>query len=161
MTKDEKLGRISAFEACYGSVDELLEGIGRDELLFAPPVQDAWSINDFLVHFLDADISLAFRIRSAIAEPGRAVPVWEEEAWHDRLKYDEEDGLQCLGLAKGIRTYVSRGLRAVADVDWSMLAIEHPVRGRLGLDAIIEMYDQHVVFHLPLIKRNRLAWRKR
>jgi hypothetical protein len=42
-----------------------------------------------------------------------------------------------------------------------MLSIEHPVRGRMGLDAIIEMYDQHVVFHLPLIKRNRLAWRKR
>jgi hypothetical protein len=161
MTHEEKLGRIAAFETGYALVQELVAGMGREELLFVPPIRDAWSINDFLVHFLDADISLAFRLRTAIAEPGRPVPAWEEEAWHDALHYDAEDGIACLALAAGIRSYVATSLRSVADADWSGFAVEHPVRGRLGLEELIDMYEQHVVFHLPLIKRNKRAWSER
>jgi hypothetical protein len=161
MTREERLELIAAFEAGYSRVDELIAGIGPDELRFAPSVRDAWSINDFLVHFLDADISLAFRVRTAIAEPGKTVPIWDEEAWQSALHYDAEDGLACLSLAKGIRSYVSVGLRSAVDASWSSYYIVHPSRGRLELGAIIAMYEEHIVFHLPLIKRNRQAWRKR
>jgi hypothetical protein len=161
MTRDEKLGLIAAFEGAYARVEELIEGIGPEELRFAPPIRDAWSVNDFLVHFLDADVSLAFRARTAIAEPGKPVPVWEEEAWRDGLHYEVEDGPACLALAKGLRGYVASSLRSVADADWSGFFIVHPSKGRLELDALIEMYAEHVAFHLPLIRRNRLAWQKR
>jgi hypothetical protein len=160
MTRDEKLERITVFETGYSRVDELIAGIGRDELLFAPPLRDAWSINDFLVHFLDADISLAFRVRTAIAEPGKGVPVWEEEAWHDLLRYEDEDGLACLALAKGLRAFLAVGLRSVVDADWSGYSIMHPSKGSMGPAELIDMYDQHIVFHLPLIQRNRRAWRE-
>lgn len=161
MTLEEKLGRIMAFETGYSRVDEVVSGIGREELLFVPSLRDAWSINDFLVHFLDADLSLAFRVRTAIAEPGKSVPVWEEEAWHDSLRYDDEDGLACLSLAKGIRSFLAVGLRSVAESDWSGLSIAHPTKGPLGPAELIDIYDQHIVFHLPLIKRNRRAWSER
>jgi hypothetical protein len=161
MTREEKLERISAFETSYSRVDELIAGMDREELLFVPTIRDAWSVNDFLVHFLDADVSLAFRVRTAIAEPGKAVPVWEEEAWHDFLRYEDEDGPSCLGLAKGIRSYLAVSLRSVVDADWSSFSIMHPAKGMLGLAELLEMYDEHIVFHLPLIKRNRRAWRER
>jgi hypothetical protein len=160
MTREEKLERITVFETGYSRVEELIAGIGREELLFVPPQRDAWSVNDFLVHFLDADISLAFRVRTAIAEPGKAVPVWEEEAWHDSLHYGDEDGLACLALAKGIRSFLAVGLRSAVDADWSGYSIVHPSKGALGPAELIDMYDQHIVFHLPLIKRNRRAWRE-
>jgi hypothetical protein len=161
MTKEAKLELIADFEDGYSLVDKLIEGIGSEEMKFVPPQRDAWSINDFLVHFLDADVSLCFRVRSAIAEPGKAVPVWEEEAWHDALRYDDQDGLACLALAKGLRAFAGKGLRSVVDEDWSSYSIIHPARGRLELEQLIEMYRQHIVFHLPLIKRNRLAWLRR
>jgi hypothetical protein len=161
MTREEKLEIILAFEAGYTRIEELITGIEPNELRFSPPVRDAWSINDFLVHFLDADISLAFRVRRAIAEPGMSVPVWEEGAWHDALHYNDEDGLVCLSLAKGIRAFVAAGLRSVVDADWSEFSILHPSKGRMELEALIEAYEQHIIFHLPLIKRNRQAWQKR
>jgi hypothetical protein len=161
MTRDEKLDVIAALASGYGRVDELLEGIGPDELRFVPPPRDAWSINDFLVHFLDADLSLAFRVRASIAEPGKAIPAWEEDAWRDALHYGEEDGLACLGLAKSLRAFTCTCLRSAVDDDWSLYCIDHPARGRMGLVDLIEMYEQHIAFHLPLIKRNREAWRKR
>ena len=105
---------------------------GAEELKFVPPILDAWSVNDFLVHFLDADVSLAFRARAAIAEPGKAVPLWEEEDWHDALRYDDEDGLACLALAKGIAAYHRRSLRSVVQADWSSFFIVHPVEGPPG-----------------------------
>jgi hypothetical protein len=158
MMNEEKVGLIRAFEGGYSRVDELISKAGPEALHFVPPIQDAWSINDFLVHFLDADISLAFRVRTAIAESGKAIPAWEEEAWHDALHYDDEDGRECLSLAKGIRGYVATSLRSVIDADWSSFFIVHPVRGRLELGPLIEMYDQHIAFHVPLIRRNLLAW---
>jgi hypothetical protein len=161
MTKEEKLELIKSFESGYDRVEELVSGLGAEELRFVPPIQDAWSINDFLVHFLDADISLAFRARTAMAEPGKNVPVWEEESWHDSLHYDDEDGIACLSLAKGIRRYLCAGFRSVVSADWAGFFIFHPSKGRMELDAIIAMYEQHIAMHMPLIKRNKQAWLKR
>jgi hypothetical protein len=161
MTREGKMDAISDFENGYSVVDELIRNIGRDELQFLPLIQDAWSINDFLVHFLDADQSLAFRMRTAIAEPGKEVPVWDEEAWRDRLHYGDEDGLACLALAKGIRGFLAIGLRSVVDEDWDGMYIAHPVRGKLKLLDLIDMYQQHVIFHLPLIRRNMRSWSER
>jgi hypothetical protein len=158
MPNDRNIELISRFESGYSRVEGLVAGIGSDELKFIPPVRAAWSINDFLVHLLDAEISLAFRVRAAIAEPGKAVPGWEEEDWHDALHYGEADGLACLDLAKGLRAFLSSSLRSVADADWSGFFILHPAKGRLGLGALVEMYERHLVFHFPLIKRNREAW---
>ena len=158
MTREKKSELISSFESGYSLVDELIADIDREELLFVPPLQDAWSINDFLVHFLDADQSLAFRLRTAIAEPGKAVPIWEEEAWHDRLHYDDEDGPTCLALAKAIRAFLAVSLRSIVDAEWGESFIMHPVKGKLTLFDLIETYQQHIAFHLPLIRRNRRAW---
>jgi hypothetical protein len=158
MTREHKLGMISAVEGPYSLVDELIEGLSREALLFVPSIPDAWSINDFLVHFLDADISFALRVRLSIAEPGSAVPVWDENAWHDSLHYDGMDGLDCLSQAKGLRRLIAATLRSTVEADWSTFVIEHPVKGTMDLAAILAMYERHVVFHLPLIRRNLKAW---
>jgi hypothetical protein len=160
MTRDQKLEAIRAFETAYSLVDETIEGIGREELLFVPPILEAWSINDFLAHFLDADISMALRVRMAVAESGGAVPLWDENAWHDKLHYDDADGLDCLVQAKELRRFVASGLRPILESDWDLYCIEHPVKGRLDLASILSLYERHVVFHLPLIRRNRKAWRE-
>jgi hypothetical protein len=161
LSREEKIELIGGLENGYSQVEELIAGASTEELRFVPPLREAWSIDDFFVHFLDADLSLAFRTRTAIAEPGKEVPVWDEEAWHEKLRYDAMDGLACLALAKGLRAFVASSLRSAVDAEWSDLYIEHPVRGRVELDALIAMYEQHIAFHLPLIKRNRRAWSER
>jgi hypothetical protein len=158
LSHKDKLKLLSALESGYANTEELLEGVTDEELLYIPPVRDAWSINDFLVHFLDADIALAFRARMAIAESGKAVSTWDENVWHDTLRYCDEKGLVCLTLAKRIRAFLAVSVEAVMEADWSKFYIEHPTKGSLDLGDIIAMHDQHVAFHLPLIRRNRKAW---
>ncbi|HET7838693.1 MAG TPA: DinB family protein [Rectinemataceae bacterium] len=159
MTRAEKLDLISKFESSYDLVEELISGMSDEALRFAPPIPDAWSIHDFLVHFLDADNSLCFRVRGAIAEPGIEAPVWDEDRWHANLHYEAEDGRRCLELAKGLRRFLAASLRSLVDDDWSGYFFNHPTRGRMDLEAVLAMYREHVAFHVSLIKRNREAWK--
>ena len=154
MTKNEKLELISGFEKAYSLIDSLIAGRPKEALSFVPPIRDAWSINDHLVHLLDADVSCAFRIRASVAEPGFAIPVWDEEAWQARLRYAEEDGLACLAEAEAMRARLAAFLRRIVDEDWSGFQVEHPKRGRLELASLLTMYREHVAFHAPLVKRN-------
>jgi hypothetical protein len=159
MTRDEKLELAAKIEGSYRAIEELIEGLPPEALRFKPPIEGAWSINDFLVHFLDADVSLNFRARISIAEPGAAAPAWDEEAWQGTLRYDAQDGRACLTLAKGIRSFLASTMRALADEDWSSWHFIHSSKGRMGFVDLVGVYRDHVAFHAALIKRNRDAWK--
>lgn len=160
MDRMERLALVEGFETAYELIDTLLQGLGKDALTFVPPFPGAWSINDFLVHLLDADAAVWFRIRTAVAEPGATIPVWDEEAWQGKLRYGAMDGRACLDLAKGLRAAAASSLRSLADEDWDGYSVVHPARGRLGLTELLLAYREHVAFHAPLVKRNRDAWKK-
>lgn len=161
MTRDEKLKSIETFEHAYDAVEKLLEGKNSALLAFVPPLADAWSITDFLVHFLDADISLSYRIRTAVAEPGNPITLWEEEAWQKNLAYSSADPRACLSLAKGLRSVVAASLRSKLDDDWSGFFIQHPSKGRVQLEDLLGLAAGHVAFHIPLIERNLRAWQEK
>jgi len=154
MTKAEKLELIEKFEGAYALVEAQIKGLSRAELRSVPAIEAAWSINDFLVHFLDADVAGFFRIRMAVAQPGFAIPLWDEEACQARLHYDEEDGPECLREAEALRRRLASLLRRIVDEDWSALFVMHPVRGRMDIAALLAQYREHIAFHVPLIKRN-------
>jgi hypothetical protein len=154
VTKAEKLDLIDKFEHAYSLVEAQIKGLSGSELRSVPAIEAAWSINDFLVHFLDADIAGFFRIRMAVAQPGFSIPLWDEEACQARLHYDEEDGPECLREAQALRRRLAAMLRRIVDEDWSVFSVMHPARGRMDLAALLVQYREHIAFHVPLIKRN-------
>jgi hypothetical protein len=154
MTKSEKLDLIGKFEAAYSIIDAQIAGLSKTDLRFIPPVKDAWSINSTLVHLLDADMSLWFRIRVSVAQPGFSIPAWDQEAWQAKLHYDAEDGPAYLAEAKALRLRVGAFLRRIADEDWDAFYVLHPERGNLKLADLLAIYRDHIAFHVPLIKRD-------
>jgi hypothetical protein len=155
------MASIAKFEAAFSGVDGLLADLPAEALAFVPEVADAWSIQEHLVHLLDAETAVYFRLRKSIAEPGATVQFWEEESWHEKLAYRTADARRCLEAAKALRSVLSATLRAIVDEDWSAFWLDHPEKGRLELERLVEMYREHLAFHLPYIKRNRDAWRQR
>lgn len=158
MTTDDKLALIAKFEGAYAILDDLLRGLDEAALSFLPAVPEAWSVNDHLVHLLDADTAVYFRIRASIAEPGCAIALWDENAWHERLAYGRVDGLGCLELAKGLRKTLGATLRALVDADWDGYKVLHPTRGEVRLVELLTVYRDHVAFHAPFVKRNKDAF---
>lgn len=161
MERGERIALAEGFGAAYAAIDELLKGLDPAAQSFVPRIADAWSINDHLVHLLDADTAVWFRIRAAIAEPGLAIVPWDEEAWHARLHYEAMDGRACLETAKGMRRTLTSSLLAIAAEDWDRYFIVHPARGKMGLAELLVAYREHAAFHAPFVKRNRDAWKSR
>ena len=89
MTMQEKRELVGSFERAYEGIAGLLADLPDEVLHFVPPIPDAWSTNDHLVHILDADMSICFRLRICIAQPGFAIPVWNDywvrHPQHERL----------------------------------------------------------------------------
>jgi hypothetical protein len=159
MTFAEKMSLVDAFENAYSRIEALVAGMSAAELAFVPPVEGAWSINDHLVHLLDADANLVYRVRGAVAESGITVPVWDQEAWQVKLKYSLSDGKKCLQTAKGLRAFIAESLRNLSDAEWEASGIVHPMRGAMSLADVVELYRGHADFHEKYILRNGEAFR--
>jgi hypothetical protein len=160
VTKEDKLALIDRFSSAYAPIESLVDGLPAEALSFVPPIADAWSTNDHLVHLLDSEAAVYFRIRNAIASPGSAVQPWDEDAWHAALSYNATDGRACLAAAKSLRAVETACLRSLVEADWSDFWLEHKEKGRLELERLVEMYRDHLAYHAPFIKRNRDAWKR-
>ncbi|MCX7025196.1 MAG: DinB family protein [Spirochaetes bacterium] len=154
MTVEERLKLVSEFENAYDAIRSAVAKASPKIRKYIPPIEGAWSIDEHLVHLLDADANMVFRLRGATAEPGVAVPVWKEEAWRSRLRYDLMDGPRCLEIAVSLRSFLAAGLRAIAEEDWSAYHIQHPVRGKMDIVAVLTLYRDHAGFHKAYIDRN-------
>ena len=158
MTYAEKMSLVDAFENAYSRIEDLVAGMSDAELAFVPPIDSAWSINEHLVHLLDADCNLVYRARGAVGESGITVPVWDQEAWRAKLKYSLSDGRKCLRTAQGVRSFIAESLRNLQDAEWEVSGIVHPQRGPMKLTDVVELYRGHADFHEKYILRNREAY---
>lgn len=161
MDRNEYEALVGAFEHAYDSLSEKANALSLDALTFVPDIADAWSINDHLVHLLDADCNLFMRVRGAVAEPGKNVPVWDQEAWHKMNNYAASDGLFCLDLAISLRKFLAESLRSLDDQARGAAFIVHPERGKMSLTDVLVLYTGHAATHLKYMVRNLDAFEKR
>lgn len=154
MDRNEKEGLIVRYETAFEPIRNLVKDLSAKELSFLPDLPEAWSINEHLVHLLEADMICWYRIRASIAEPGVTIPVWNQEAWRDRLGYADLDGIGCLAEAVRVRALIGKTCRGVLEEDWSAFHVIHPERGRMDLAQLLELYRGHGAFHLKYIERN-------
>ncbi|MFA6007967.1 MAG: DinB family protein [Candidatus Shapirobacteria bacterium] len=161
MEKREFNALVNAFEHAYDALSAKVREIGSAELSFVPPIADAWSINEHLVHLLDADCNLVLRVRGAVAEPGRAVPVWNQEAWRAKNNYSASDGLFSLDLAVSLRKFLAESLRTLDDATREAASIVHPEKGALTLAEVLTIYTGHADTHYKYLIRNLEAFARR
>ncbi len=64
MERKEFDALVSAFEHAYDTLSDKVNTMNPDELNFVPPIADAWSINEHLVHLLDADCNSSCDFRA-------------------------------------------------------------------------------------------------
>jgi hypothetical protein len=152
---------VGAFEHAYDVLAEKANALSPVELAFVPPVADAWSINDHLVHLLDADCNLVLRLRGAVAEPGKNIPVWDQEAWQAKNNYKSSDGLFCLDLAVSLRKFIAESLRTLDNQTREAAFVVHPEKGKLSLTDLLVMYTGHAATHMKYLVRNLDAFAKK
>ncbi len=160
MERKEYDALVSAFEHAYEPLSAKAKGLSPAELAFVPPVADAWSITEHLVHLLDADCNLVMRLRGAVAEPGKKVPAWDPNVWEKKNNYAASDGLACLKLAASLRKFIADSLKTLDDQTREAAFIIHPERGNLSLTDVLSIYVGHADFHMKYLVRNLEAFAK-
>jgi hypothetical protein len=158
MDRTAKLDLVARFELAVDPLVELLRSAPAAAIDFRPELPGAWTLREHAAHFLDAEVFAHSRLRTAVAEPGASVQVWDEEVWQDKARYDSVEGLAALELARGLRKISSAMARALVDADWGSYHVQHAKRGRMTLADLLRLYLDHAQVHAQYFQRNLKAY---
>jgi hypothetical protein len=156
MTREERRERIESYGRGPALLVEALKEFPRSMWEYKPG-PERWSIHEIIVHLADADLSSAIRCRFFIAEPGKVVTPYDQDAWAERLDYHAQNAADALELFKWIRKTTYDLLKLQPDSVFAN-TIRHPEHGDITLDWWLEIYDDHVKKHIGQMRRNYDTW---
>lgn len=125
-----------------------------DEQVVRPEAPGKWSIRHVLQHLADSELVWAFRLRMALAQDRARLTGYDQDAWAERLGYDEADPRQALQDFVLLRTLNLRLLARASGPDLERVAL-HAERGEESVKHMIRLYAGHDLLHLRQIDRIR------
>src|SRR5687768_14559215 len=123
----------------------------REEDLQRPERPDAWSVAEVIAHLGDVEMLTSVRVRQMVAEDHPRLVAFSQNVWVARLHRNEtvDELLEQFWFSRrqNIRLYGS--LSAVQRDRTG----EHPNRGSMTIDELIEFVANHQERHLAQIER--------
>ena len=111
-----------------------------------------WSARQTLQHFADSELVGAFRFRMILAQDAPALPAYDQDAWAERLRYQESDTAVSLADFAVLRAANLRLLRRATPEDLKRV-MHHAERGDEALGQMIALYAGHDLVHLKQLHR--------
>ena len=118
------------------------------------PAPGKWSIRQYLMHLVDADIVNSTRIRQLVAQPGGNLVGFDQERWTETLHYEKQPVGDALAAFKGLRLFTANLLRTLQDDVWQHKGV-HPRRGEMTLIQAVELVTNHCENHSKTIRELR------
>lgn len=131
------------------AVEELSE-----EALAAPEAPGKWSIRHVVRHLTDSEIVWAYRLRMVMAQDRPPLTGYDQDAWAERLGYDETSMEETLEELEVLRGGNLRLLERASEEDLDRVGV-HGERGEETLRDMIPLYAGHDLVHLRQIERIR------
>jgi 8-oxo-dGTP pyrophosphatase MutT (NUDIX family)/uncharacterized damage-inducible protein DinB len=111
-----------------------------------------WSVTHVIQHLADNDLVWAVRLRMVLAHDRPALAGYDQDAWAERLHYDEADTEQALQEFTVLRDANVRLLRRAAVADLERVGL-HAERGEESIRHMMRLYAAHDLMHLGQIGR--------
>ncbi|MBI1803575.1 MAG: DinB family protein [Ignavibacteriae bacterium] len=118
------------------------------------PAKGRWSISYLVSHLCDAEWATGFRIRMAIAQPGRPFQAYDQDLWAENLHYDKAGCKQKLELFAALRTSHLVLLKTLKPREWQRYGI-HEERGKESVERMVHLLAGHDINHLMQIREIR------
>jgi DinB superfamily len=112
----------------------LIAGRPRSQLEFKPG-PDRWSVLEILAHLADAEIVVAWRIRSVLATDGARLQPYDQDRWAATFRYASSDPSESLDVFSAVRASTLSLLRRVEP----SLHENHGVHGERGRETVIHI----------------------
>jgi hypothetical protein len=113
-----------------------------------------WSIVHVLRHLADSEIVWGWRMRMVLSHDRPPITGYDQDAWADRLAYEDADAEESLREFGVLRAGHLRLLKRASGKDLERVGI-HAERGEESVAHMIRLYAGHDLLHLAQIERIR------
>jgi hypothetical protein len=121
-----------------------------------PERHGKWSVRQVVQHLADAEMVGGFRYRMILAHDQPVILGYDQDAWAERLRYDESDLATALGDFSTLRASNLRLLGRLTPVERQRVGL-HSERGEESIEKTYRMFAGHDLLHLRQIARIRAA----
>ena len=150
----ELLGGRDPLDVLRGTadtLDESLRGLTPDGLR-RPEAPGKWSIGQVLRHLADSEVVWGWRLRLVLAQHRPALTGYDQDAWAERLRYEDADPATSLREFRAVREANLRLLDGLSSKDLQRVGV-HAERGEQTLAHMIKLCAGHDLLHLQQIDR--------
>ena len=144
---------IARYEKGSNLLAEALRDIPH-AILDRSPAPGKWTIRQQAAHLADAELVSNARFRWVAAEPGVALPAWDQDKWAGVLDYPAQSPAEVIALTRLLRRSSAALLRSLPDDAWQRTGI-HQERGPVTLLQLVELVSGHLEHHAQHIKKLR------
>ena len=129
----------------------LTKGVASSKLR-KRPAPDKWSVVEILAHLGDAEIVVAWRIRSILGAPGTPLQAYDQNAWVRAGHYAKRDPRKCLEQFRAVREVNLALLKSLTPEQWKNHGM-HAERGQETIEHIVRLMAGHDLNHLQQVER--------
>ena len=116
------------------------------------PAPGKWSVAEIAAHLADAEIVLAWRVRSVRGAPGTPIQAYDQDAWAKTGRYEKRNLRESVAPFKAVRTANLALYKSLSPEQWKLHGM-HAERGQESLEHIVRMIAGHDLNHLQQIER--------
>jgi hypothetical protein len=121
-----------------------------------PEKPGKWSIAHVLRHLADSEVVWGWRLRLILAQDRPPLTGYDQDAWADRLHYDEADPADSLQVFNTLRRDNLRLVERASPEDLTRVGV-HAERGEESIEHLRRLYAGHDLLHLRQVERIRQA----
>jgi uncharacterized damage-inducible protein DinB len=148
---------VEQYESGGDKLKAAIAGLSKQEMLWTPPPEAGignWSIQQIVLHLLDADLIWAARMKCIVAEENPVILGYDESKFAASLLPEEQDADNAVRIFDLNRRQFTRVLRKLPDSAFSRTG-RHIELGVITLGQIVQREVEHVDHHLNFIRKKR------
>lgn len=132
-------------------LETLFEDLSNFERVWRP-AQGKWSCTEVVGHLADAELVFGYRIRSALAEPGKTLGAFDQDKWVATERWNDLPAENGLRLFSTLRSATLILLDKLSDEGWARHYI-HSTRGPQTIADTAALLVSHDARHLVQLGR--------
>jgi hypothetical protein len=153
MNSQERQDLIAKYKDGYDEVLRSLEGF-PNELLTAHPITGKWSAAEIVHHLADSETTSGLRLRRLLVEDHPLIQGYDQDAYADRLHYNQRDTAASLDALRTARSTTSQLFEFMSEEDWNREGT-HSESGSYSVEDWLTIYAAHAHNHAAQIRRLR------
>jgi len=125
-----------------------------DAELHRPEAPGKWSMLAVVQHLADSELVWAYRLRMVVAHERPEITGYDQDAWAERLRYDEARREPALAMIETLREANLRLIDSLDEAERRRAGI-HSERGEESIDHMVRLYAGHDLVHRRQLERIR------